>query len=90
MNFLKFFAFFALAYNVCAGNLRLYPRESETREVKKLDGIWNFRIIPMGEDKNIGFTQKWYSQPLQLVRYDLIIILRNKFIIKLKTLLKAI
>ncbi len=33
---------------------------------------WNFRIIPMGEDQNIGFTQKWYSQPLQLVRYALI------------------
>ncbi len=57
----------------CAQNLGLYPRESETREVKKLDGVWNFRIIPMGEDQNIGFTQKWYSQPLQLVRYLILI-----------------
>ncbi len=78
MNFLKLIVFIALAYNVCAQNLGLYPRESETREVKKLDGVWNFRIIPMGEDQNIGFTQKWYSQPLQLVRY-LILVLKNLF-----------
>jgi beta-glucuronidase len=66
MIFLKLTVFVALAYNVCAQNLGLYPRESETREVKKLDGVWNFRIIPMGDDQNIGFTQKWFSQPLQL------------------------
>ncbi len=79
MIFLKLTVFVALAYNVCAQNLGLYPRESETREVKKLDGVWNFRIIPMGEDQNIGFTQKWYSQPLQLVRY-LILVKKNFFL----------
>jgi len=76
MIFLKLTVFVALAYNVCAQNLGLYPRESETREVKKLDGVWNFRIIPMGEDEDIGFTKKWYSQPLQLVRY-LILVLKK-------------
>lgn len=68
MNFVKLILFAALAYGVCAAELplRLYPRESETREVKLLNGIWNFRIIPMADDQNIGFTQKWYSQPLEL------------------------
>ncbi len=67
MNILSINLFVVFVYNVCAANLRLYPRESETREVKLLNGIWNFRIIPMGEDQDMGFTQKWYSQPLQLV-----------------------
>ena len=49
-------------------DLGLYPRESETREVKLLNGFWNFRVIDIEEDQNIGFTKKWYSQPLSLVR----------------------
>jgi hypothetical protein len=83
MIFLKLTVFVALAYNVCAQNLGLYPRESETREVKKLDGVWNFRIIPMGDDQNIGFTQKWFSQPLQLVRY-LILVLKKSLHFSIK------
>jgi hypothetical protein len=83
MIFLKLTVFVALAYNVCAQNFGLYPRESETREVKKLDGVWNFRIIPMGDDQNIGFTQKWFSQPLQLVRY-LILVLKKSLHFSIK------
>ncbi len=83
MIFLKLTVFVVLAYNVCAQNLGLYPRESETREVKKLDGVWNFRIIPMGDDQNIGFTQKWFSQPLQLVRY-LILVLKKSLHFSIK------
>jgi len=73
MNFLKLSILIALTYNVCDANLSLYPRESETREVKKLDGVWNFRTISISEDQNIGFTQKWFSQPLQLVRYSILL-----------------
>ncbi|XP_073995288.1 beta-glucuronidase-like isoform X2 [Rhodnius prolixus] len=39
----------------------LYPRESETREVKSLDGIWNFRVsVNPGE----GVKNRWYAQKL--------------------------
>lgn len=39
----------------------LYPRESETREVKDLSGIWEFKI-----DKNErGFKEKWFCFPLK-------------------------
>ena len=61
------FVFLALVGSVLAQKLRLYPKESETREVKLLNGIWNFRVIPLEDDQNIGFTKKWYSQPLEEV-----------------------
>lgn len=46
--------------------LALYPRESSTREVKSLDGIWNFRASP-SEDQEIGFRDAWYRRPLKEV-----------------------
>lgn len=46
----------------------LYPRESETRQVKVLDGVWDFLTIPSGVDQNTGFKNRWYKQPLKLVR----------------------
>ncbi len=39
----------------------LYPRESETREIKDLSGIWNFRQDTKGE----GWDKKWYAKPLK-------------------------
>ncbi|CAG7834547.1 unnamed protein product [Allacma fusca] len=41
----------------------LYPQDSESREVKSLDGIWNFRLAPRHEAE-LGFQQQWYSKPL--------------------------
>ncbi|MBQ2642876.1 MAG: beta-glucuronidase [Eubacterium sp.] len=38
----------------------LYPIENKVREVKNLNGIWNFRI----DTDNAGIEQKWYEQPL--------------------------
>lgn len=38
----------------------LYPRESETREVRDLCGIWNFRADPDG----LGRRQSWFAAPL--------------------------
>lgn len=38
----------------------LYPRESETREVKDLSGIWKFKI----DKGNEGYAKKWYAEPL--------------------------
>lgn len=43
----------------------LYPRESESREVKSLDGMWNFRLsLP---DPLIGFKERWYMKDLSKV-----------------------
>jgi len=38
----------------------LYPRESESREVVSLDGIWKFRVSP-AEAQDKGFAEKWFS-----------------------------
>lgn len=38
----------------------LYPRESETREVKDLGGIWNFKVDSGDE----GLREKWYEKDL--------------------------
>lgn len=43
----------------------LYPRESESREVKSLDGMWNFRLsLP---DPLVGFKERWYMKELSKV-----------------------
>ena len=44
----------------------LYPRESATREVKSLDGIWNFRRAPLLKP-NQGFDEEWFKKPLKKV-----------------------
>ncbi|XP_064103725.1 beta-glucuronidase-like [Macrobrachium nipponense] len=41
----------------------LYPRESLYREVKSLDGVWNFRLAPR-HDPDRGFVEEWYAKPL--------------------------
>ncbi|XP_072159329.1 beta-glucuronidase isoform X1 [Bemisia tabaci] len=40
----------------------LYPRESPTREVKSLDGIWNFKLSK--PDHFSGFHERWYHTDL--------------------------
>ncbi|VDI08665.1 Hypothetical predicted protein [Mytilus galloprovincialis] len=42
----------------------LYPRESETREVKELNGLWNFRA-DMSVNRSQGFDDKWYMSRLE-------------------------
>jgi hypothetical protein len=44
----------------------LYPRESESREVILLDGIWKFCTSPT-EDQEKGFRNKWFSTDLEEV-----------------------
>ncbi|ADQ05861.1 Beta-glucuronidase [Caldicellulosiruptor hydrothermalis 108] len=39
----------------------LYPRETRTREVKDLNGIWKFKL----DKENKGYEEKWYLQPLK-------------------------
>ncbi len=39
----------------------LYPRESESREVKELNGIWKFRA----DGRGMGNTEQWFAAPLE-------------------------
>ena len=38
----------------------LQPQDSESRELKDLDGLWRFRI----DFRGAGFAQRWYAGPL--------------------------
>ena len=47
-------------------NGMLFPRESESRQIKNLEGIWSFRA-DMSSSRNEGFDKKWYQQDLYKV-----------------------
>ncbi|XP_049786984.1 beta-glucuronidase-like [Schistocerca cancellata] len=38
----------------------LYPRESESREVRPLDGLWNFKL----DADEVGYTEAWFNDDL--------------------------
>lgn len=42
----------------------LYPRESETREVRSLDGMWNFAKSDPNKPSE-GLREKWYLKELR-------------------------
>ena len=42
----------------------LYPRDSESRETKSLDGIWKFRLAPT-LDSDLGFREEWFNNGLE-------------------------
>ncbi|XP_036622848.1 beta-glucuronidase [Trichosurus vulpecula] len=42
----------------------LYPRETPSREVKELNGLWDFRA-DFSEDRTQGFRERWYQRPLR-------------------------
>ena len=44
----------------------LYPRESESRTLKRLDGMWNFRVDD-SPTRNQSFVDKWFSTSLENV-----------------------
>ena len=43
---------------VSSSNGLLYPQDSETRDLKSLDGTWNFRLQPSLEP-TLGFDEEW-------------------------------
>lgn len=45
----------------------LFPKESPSRELKTLDGLWHFRA-DLSDNRLQGFEQQWYRQPLREVR----------------------
>lgn len=42
----------------------LFPRETPSRELKTLDGLWSFRA-DLSNNRLQGFEQQWYRQPLR-------------------------
>jgi len=64
MNFLGVIIFVLAIHIVCTSPL--YPRESSSREVKEIDGLWNFRA-DFSDSRNAGFEEKWYETPLTKV-----------------------
>ena len=56
----KFSILLLLALN-CHG--LLFPKDSPTRLVKNLDGVWHFRA-DFSENRNAGFDEKWWEKPL--------------------------
>jgi hypothetical protein len=52
----------------------LYPAESESREVRTLHGLWNFKISPPS-NQLIGFDEKWYTMRFETVSYCKILII---------------
>lgn len=45
----------------------LYPRESETREVKSLDGMWNFYKSDTNNPTQ-GIREKWFNDSLSKIK----------------------
>ncbi|XP_036381718.1 beta-glucuronidase [Megalops cyprinoides] len=41
----------------------LYPRESLSREIKELNGLWSFRA-DFSRNRNLGFEKAWFKSPL--------------------------
>lgn len=52
---------------VGSGHSLLQPRESESREIKDLSGMWDF-MADMSPNRSVGFDDRWYSRPLKKVR----------------------
>ena len=42
----------------------LYPKDSPSRLVKSLDGVWHFRA-DFSSNRNAGFEQQWWTKPLE-------------------------
>ena len=54
LQFVPLFSFYIQCESI------LYPLESETRELKSLDGIWKFQLSP-SLSPEMGFDYKWFS-----------------------------
>lgn len=46
----------------------LYPVESESRELRTLHGLWNFKISPLSYQM-VGFDEEWYTKRFETVSY---------------------
>lgn len=46
----------------------LYPKATDTRDLRTLDGLWNFRKSPT--DPETGYRAGWFEQDLDKVMYS--------------------
>ncbi|XP_072325571.1 beta-glucuronidase [Scyliorhinus torazame] len=53
-----------LGFSLLASTLSLSPRETPSRELKELNGLWSFRA-DQSADRNRGFAEAWYRRPLR-------------------------
>ncbi|XP_038670030.1 beta-glucuronidase [Scyliorhinus canicula] len=53
-----------LGLSLLASALALSPRETPSRELKELNGLWSFRA-DQSADRNRGFAEAWYRRPLR-------------------------
>ena len=51
---------------IATSNGILFPKDSPSRLVKDLNGVWHFRVDD-STSKNASFEEKWYSKPLAAV-----------------------
>ena len=54
----------------------LHPRESQSRQVKSLDGMWDFRA----DISSVGFEEMWHSMPLAQVDLFHLVQINRKFL----------
>ena len=47
----------------------LYPRESESRQIQEMNGMWKIRA-DMSPNRNAGMTESWFKQKLSQVSRD--------------------
>ena len=52
----------------------LYAKDSASREVKEINGLWHFRA-DYSPSRNAGFVEQWYKQPLAKVFERLTVVL---------------
>lgn len=60
--------FLIVVWGVCralSGGM-LYPKETPSREIKELNGLWSFRA-DFSPSRDIGFKQAWFKSPLSQV-----------------------
>ena len=55
-----------------AGGQALYPRESETRQVKSLDGVWDF-VLASPDDPDRGFRDSWFAKSLSRLENETVL-----------------
>ncbi|XP_074040769.1 beta-glucuronidase-like isoform X1 [Leptinotarsa decemlineata] len=66
-------SFYSTVAEIHKGGI-LFPRESETRQIVSLDGLWNF-IVPNISDPFIGFEQHWYKKALKEVNISEVLLM---------------
>ena len=48
----------------------LKPKESESRQIQEMNGMWNFRA-DMSPSRDEGMTKEWFLKPLSEVSEEL-------------------